>query len=227
MKALTDKLALVTGSTRGIGQQIALGLARQGCNLILHGRTEDHAKETCTLLQGLGVQVDVIGADLSSTHEVTHMIDLILEKYGYLDILYNNGAIYTTPRPIYDHPQAVWEQVMYVNLTSLVQLCNAFAPIMKRRGYGRIVNVSTSMRGNPSYAPYIISKVAVEAYTTELAQALRGTGVLVNILQPGWIRTDMGGPNASHAVADVLPGALVPALLPNDGPTGQEFEALA
>jgi 3-oxoacyl-[acyl-carrier protein] reductase len=96
---------------------------------------------------------------------------------------------------------------------------------MRRRKWGRIVNLTSGIKDTPPLAPYSVSKAAVDKYTRDLAAELRGSGVLVNCLDPGWLRTDMGGPNAMGDVESVLPGALQPALLPDDGASGCFFAA--
>jgi NAD(P)-dependent dehydrogenase (short-subunit alcohol dehydrogenase family) len=96
---------------------------------------------------------------------------------------------------------------------------------MKRRGYGRIVNVTSGIKDTPNLAPYGVSKAAVDKYTSDLAAELKDSNVLVNRLDPGWLKTDLGGPDAMYPVEDVLPGALVPALLDDNGPSGELFAA--
>jgi NAD(P)-dependent dehydrogenase (short-subunit alcohol dehydrogenase family) len=96
---------------------------------------------------------------------------------------------------------------------------------MVERGYGRIVNISSGIKDIPQLVPYSASKAAVVKYTSDLAAELAGSNVLVNALNPGWLRTDLGGPYAPLDVTTVLPGALVPALLPDFGPSGKVFEA--
>jgi 3-oxoacyl-[acyl-carrier protein] reductase len=104
-------------------------------------------------------------------------------------------------------------------------MCNAFAPDMKARKYGRIVNLTSGIKDIPQLAPYSVSKAAVDKYSRDLAAELQGTNVLVNYLDPGWLKTDLGGPNAENEVETVLPGALVPALLEDHGPSGRLFAA--
>ena len=112
-----------------------------------------------------------------------------------------------------------------VNLFALIELCNAFALGMKDRGYGRIINLTSGIKDTPQLAPYSVSKAAVDKYTQDLAAELQGTNVLANCLDPGWLKTDMGGPDADHKVGTVLPGALVPALLEDHGPSGRRYSA--
>lgn len=153
------------------------------------------------------------------------MIQYILNKCGYVDILYNNAAISSPTKPIWEHPLEHWQHLFQVNLFTMILLCNAFGPIMKQRGYGRIINISSGIKDQPQYAPYSVSKAAVDKYTKDLAFELQGSGVLANFLDPGWIQTDLGGPSAPNTVESVLPGALVPALFEDDGPNGQGFNA--
>jgi NAD(P)-dependent dehydrogenase (short-subunit alcohol dehydrogenase family) len=225
MKLLENQWALVTGSSRGIGRQIALGLARRKCNVIVHGRTMNHTRETVKILEGLQVKVLAVSGDLGSPSGVKSVIRAVKDNPGHVDILYNNAAIQNAWKPIWDFTEAEWKDVFQVNLFAVVSLCNAFAPGMKRRKYGRIINISSGIQGVPSLAPYSVSKAAVDKYTRDLAAELQGTNVLANCLDPGWLRTDMGGPDGEHDVETVLPGALVPALLNDNGPSGRLYAA--
>ena len=223
MKSLQGKWALITGSSRGIGQQIALGLAQQQCNLILHGRTPESVRNTAALLEQYPVEIHAVAGDLGTDEGVESVVRGVLDGPGYIDILYNNAAIMNAWQPVWEIPERVWREVFQVNLFALVSLCSSFAPGMLERGFGRIVNLSSGIRDTPQLAPYSVSKAAVDKYTRDLAAELRGSNVLVNALDPGWLRTDMGGPDADHEVTTVLPGALQPALLEDDGPSGQCF----
>ena len=225
MKSLTDKWALVTGSSRGIGRQIALGLARRRCNVIVHGRTIGHVAETVRELEALGVRTHAIGGDLGSPAGVESLIHQVQAGPGPVDILYNNAAIMNAWKPVCEIPPAEGGAVFQFNVWALIALCQAFAPAMKAHGFGRIINLSSGIKDTPNLAPYSVSKAAVDKYTKDLAAELRGTNVLVNGLDPDWLRTDMGGPQAPLPVESVLPGALVPALLDDYGPSGQIFKA--
>ncbi len=225
MKQLLNRWALVTGSARGIGQQIAIGLAQEGCNVIVHGRLKEHTKTTLGLLQEYGIKTDSVEGELSSVSDVERMIDIIRKAHGGIDILYNNAAIQNKWKDIWDITLDEWKELFQINLYSMILLCNAFAPGMKARGFGRIVNLSSGIKDIPQLAPYSVSKAAVDKYTMDLAAELKGSGVLVNYLDPGWLKTDLGGPNAEHEVTTVLPGALKPVLLDNGGPTGTFFRA--
>ncbi|HEX3047557.1 MAG TPA: SDR family oxidoreductase [Bacillota bacterium] len=222
---LKNKLALITGSSRGIGQQIALGLAEEGCNVIVHGRIKENNAKTIELLKRYDIHIDSVAGELSSEASVQGIIDQVFAKHPGIDILYNNAAIQNTWKPIWEITQAEWLETFQINLFSMIKLCTAFAPGMKERGYGRIINLTSGIKDIPNLAPYSVSKAAVDKYTKDLAAELRGTGVLINFLDPGWLRTDLGGPNGEHEVETVLPGALVPVLFENDGPSGEGFSA--
>ena len=97
---------------------------------------------------------------------------------------------------------------------------------MLKNDFGRIINVTSGIEGEPQLAPYAASKAAVNKLTKDLSSQLTGSNVKINMLDPGWLRTDLGGPSANNAVEDVLPGALAPAIIENDGPNGELFRAL-
>lgn len=222
---LAGKWCLVTGSSRGIGRQIAIGLAREGANLIVHGRQRDHNRGTLAALERYGVETGSVEGDLSRLEEAENLIKAVMSLHTGVDILYNNAAIQGDWKEIWDTSIDEWKAVFQVNLFSMVLLSTAFAGGMRDRGYGRIVNLTSGIRDKPQLSPYSVSKAAVNKFTQDLAFELRGTGVLVNTLDPGWLKTDMAGPDAELEVETVLPGAIVPVLLASDGPTGTTFRA--
>ncbi len=225
MKRLDGKWALVTGSSRGVGQQIALGLAQRGCHVIVHGRVASHCDETLRLLEACDIEAHIVAGDLKDVDGTNALIQSVKEHPGRIDILYNNAAIMNAWKPTWEITPLEWMESFQVNLFAMVMLCNAFAPSMRDRGYGRIVNLSSGIQNVPQLAPYSATKAAVDKYTRDLAYELRDSGVLVNALDPGWLKTDLGGPDADHPVETVLPGALVPALLDDNGHSGRLYAA--
>ncbi|EDY84152.1 oxidoreductase, short chain dehydrogenase/reductase family [Verrucomicrobiia bacterium DG1235] len=223
--SLSGKWALVTGSTRGIGQQIALGLARCGANVIVHGRSEAAAAQTVELLAELPVSVEVVAGELSSVEGVESIIEQVKAKVGVIDILYNNAAISHEGQSIFEQSRELWDRVFQVNVHALIRLCQAFAPGMQERKWGRIVNLTSGIADQPDLAVYSVSKAAVDKFSRDLSTAVKDDNVLVNYVDPGWLKTDLGGPDAWDEVTTVLPGALVPVLLPDGGPTGRHYAA--
>lgn len=225
MKKLENKWALVTGSSRGIGRRIALGLADQGCNIIVHGRTEEHTATTVELLADKGVDTHAVYGDMANTAGVEQVIEQVGDLGVDIDILYNNAAINNTPTPVFEFGTDDWLSTFQVNVFSVVQLCSAFGPGMRKRNWGRIINMTSGIADQPNLAPYSASKAALDKFTLDLSSEFKGCNVLVNYVDPGWIRTDLGGPNAWDDVESVVPGVLVPALLPDNGPSGRFYAA--
>lgn len=224
-KKLVGKWALVTGSSRGIGRLIATGLAEHGCSVIVHGRTLANTESTVEAVKAIGVETRAVEGELSSPAGVKTVIDAVRGLGVPVDILYNNAAIQGSWKEIWKTTREDWDAIMQVNVYALIDICQAFAPSMRERGYGRIVNLSSGIREVPNLAPYSVSKATVDKYTVELAAELKGSNVLVSALDPGWLRTDLGGPHAPGAPESVLPGALVPALLEDGAANGQYFRA--
>lgn len=213
MKKMTGKTALVTGASRGIGQEIAKGLAMVGCDVIIHASRLENLKKTEALLLEQGVKVFKIASDLSQPLSVKEMLKDLDENYPQVDIVYNNAAISCDPQPVYEMDRGLLERIMEVNVYSLISICNHFLPKMLQAGYGRIINFTSGIHRQPVLEPYAISKAAVDKYTMDMAVLLEDSDVLMNLITPGWVRTSMGGPKATLGLEDVLPGVLVPALL--------------
>lgn len=224
-QSLLGKTALITGASRGIGRQIALELGRRECTLILHSRTIEHTAILHSELSKNGTQAYQIDAELSDSAAVQSLYTRIIDKWGPIDILYNNAAIMT---PYHDNifitKQDEYLLSFKVNTIAPITLCNLFIPDMIKRKYGRIVNVTSGIKDQPQLMAYAASKAALDKYVYDMAVHLKGTGVSMNLLDPGWLRTDLGGPNAPNAVESVIPGAIIP-ILESDQICGKWFSA--
>jgi len=218
---IRGKWALITGASRGIGRQISLGLADHGCNVVLHSRELSHTNELASALTSKGIKVQQVAAELSDQEQVNAM----LTSLPAIDILYNNAAIMAPYRSEWLTVTAEDLRSSFeVNVISLIRICSALIPGMVARGWGRIINVSSGVANQPELTAYATSKAAVDKYVYDTAGHLKDKGVLMNLLDPGWLRTDLGGPQAPGSVESVLPGALMPALI-NDGTAGTLFRA--
>ncbi len=225
---INEKNALITGSSRGIGQQVAKGLAKLGCNIIVHGRTRENCKTTLELLKIYNVKVFCVYGDLSSEAQVYNVINQVKNLKIKVDILYNNAAVMTPYKvDIWDHSWEDWMLSMKVNVFAMYTLCAVFIPAMIENGFGRVINLVSGIKDQPELMPYGASKWAVMKLTDDIAVKLKDTGVRINTLDPGWLKTDLGGEYAEHPVEAVLPGALAPALVESNGPNGETFSAIS
>ncbi len=227
MIQIKGKNALITGSSRGVGQQVARALAKLGCNIIVHGRTKESCNKTLELLNKQTVKVYCVYGELSDENQVNKVIEQVRDLKIQVDILYNNAALMTPYHTDYwEHSWDEWMLSMKVNVFAMYSLCAAFIPAMIENGFGRVINLTSGIMYQPELAPYGASKWAVNKLTDDIAFKLQGTGVRINLLDPGWLRTDLGGPNADNPVEATLPGALAPALAEDDGENGQFFSAI-
>lgn len=176
-------------------------------------------------MRAAGAEAHVIAGELAEPAAVERIADRALELGG-VDILYNNAAVMHPWRErIEEHSVADWAWSFQVNVIAIVRLCARLVPTMRQRGWGRIVNVTSGIDKTPQLAGYGASKWAVDKFTADLAAELKGTGVIVSRMDPGWLRTDLGGPHAPNDPVTVLPGALVPVLVPDGTPGGQFYRA--
>jgi len=223
MHTLQGKWALVTGASRGVGVHVSEGLAGLGCNLVLHAREAAHTAALAQRLEDFGVRVVSVGGELSDQAQVDAMLDAALKQD--IDIVYNNAAIMTPWRDNpWDIPAEDFRKSFEVNVIALARICHRLVPPMLARKWGRVINVTSGIVNEPQLTAYAISKAAVDKFVRDFTPALKGTGVQMNLLDPGWLRTDLGGPKAPNEPSSVVPGALVPALL-NDGVSGRLFGA--
>jgi 3-oxoacyl-[acyl-carrier protein] reductase len=225
MIELKNKWALVTGSSRGVGLQISRALAAKGVHLILHSRNKKHTESLVVEIRALGLKCFDIEADLSDPAEAEKMAIKAEELSDGIDVLYNNAAIMTPWRKNFIAPSEDYQLSFNINVISLIKICDVILPAMLKRGFGRIINTTSGIQDQPELTAYAISKAAVDKYVKDLAVKLEGVNVLMNLLDPGWLRTDLGGPQAPNAVESVIPGALVPALLDKESGSGKLYRA--
>jgi short-subunit dehydrogenase len=222
---IKNKWALITGASRGVGKQIAGAMASKGCNLILHSRKKSNTDAIMAELASFGVELKQVEAELSDIPRVKALAEEVEKMSGGIDILYNNAAIMTPYNSdVYTAVEDEYILSFKVNTIAPIVLCNAIIPAMIKRGFGRIVNVTSGIKDEPQLMAYAASKAALDKYVYDMTPHLKDTGVLMNLMDPGWLRTDLGGPNAPNAVESVIPGALVPILL-DDGTCGKFFHA--
>lgn len=219
------RVALVSGGNRGIGLEICRQLADGGLVVLLGSRDEEKGREAAGKLSG---EVHVRSLDVTDQRSVDDLVSSIRDEFGRLDVLVNNAGVAN------DRGQSGVEadldrvrDALEANLLGAWRLTEAAIPLMREDGYGRIVNISSGLGalsdmggGSPAYR---VSKAGLNALTRIFASELRGTGILVNSVCPGWVRTDMGTESASRTVEDGADTPVWAATLPNNGPTGGFF----
>lgn len=222
------RVALVTGASRGIGLEIARRLAGLGLTTYATARDRVAAERVEAALAGEGLPVIGRQLDVTDPASVERLAAELERDRERLDALVNNAGI------LIDHDLSVAEpdlalvrDTLETNLLGAWRVTAAFLPLLRRQGHGRIVNLSTSMAqlatmggGSPGYR---VSKTALNALTRSLATELAGTDILVNSMDPGWVRTDMGGETAPRSVGEGADTAVWLATLPVGGPSGGFF----
>jgi len=224
------KIAVITGANRGLGLETCRQLAQRGQRVVLTSRDPAKGEVAAQSLRKAGL--DLVSRPLDVTHEdqVERLADYIAAEFGRLDVLVNNaGAFldrYSPPgNSVLDADLDTVQRSLDTNLLGALRVCQALIPLM--RGEGRVVNVSSGMgqlaEMNGCCPGYRFSKVGLNALTRILADELQNTRIKVNSVCPGWVRTDMGGPNASLSVEQGVDTIVWLATLPDDGPSGGFF----
>jgi len=220
------QVALVSGGNRGIGLEVCRQLDERGYTVVMGSRDGEKGRIAA---EGLEWNVIPQQLDVADAGSVDRMAAFIEEEFGQLDTLVNNAGISNDEgqRGVDADLDRVKES-LEANLFGAWRLCEMAIPLMRRNGYGRIVNVSTGLAaledmggGSPGYR---VSKTALNALTRILASELRGSGILVNAVNPGWVQTDMGGSGATRSVEEGAEALVWAATLPNSGPTGGFFQ---
>lgn len=225
MVDVKGKWALITGASRGIGYLAALFMAERGCNLVLHGRKKEHCQKVISEVKKFGVECYAVEAELNNLDEVEKMLETIDENGTQIDIVLNNAGIQIAYRNEYLlTPISDYEQSFKINTIAPMMICYHFVPRMIERGFGRIVNTTSGIMLEPEQAGYSASKAALDKVTIDLGLKLEGTDVSINLTDPGWCRTDLGGQHAPNAPESALPGVVVGAFI-DDKKSGRNFRA--
>jgi NAD(P)-dependent dehydrogenase (short-subunit alcohol dehydrogenase family) len=187
---LKDRVALVSGAARGIGQVYCLALAREGAKVVAADILS--CAETVAKVEEAGGEALGITVDIANTESTQSMANQTLRRFGRIDILVNNAAVLVKPTPFDQIPESDWDRVMAVNIKGMWQCCKAVVPVMRQQGKGKIINISsdTIWHGTPLRLHYVASKGAVFAFTRALARELSGTGINVNTITPGFTLTE-------------------------------------
>ncbi len=206
MSDLTGRIAIVTGSGQGIGQAIALELARRGAKVVTNDVTGCCAEDTLTMIRDLGGDGLAITADVSDSAQVENMVKTVLDTFGQVDILVNNAGT-TRDNLIVRMPEEEWDFIQKVNLKSAWLCSKAVVRSMMRRKYGRIVNISSAsgLMGQAGQTNYSASKAGMIGLTKALAREVASRGITVNAVAPGFIKT---------ALTDKMPQDILEQLLP-------------
>lgn len=220
----SGKVALVTGGNRGIGLETARQLAELAFTVLIGVREVAKGEAAA---RKIGGKIEAIALDVAAHDAAAHAVAEVERRFGQLDVLVNNAAIHYDPSARALKPDwTVIREAFETNVFGAWRVAAAFAPLLSVSGHGRLVNVSSeggSLASMGSGAPaYSTSKATLNALTRILSAELRGAGVLVNSICPGWVATDMGGPGG-RPVAQGAAGIVWAATLPDDGPTGGFF----
>jgi NAD(P)-dependent dehydrogenase (short-subunit alcohol dehydrogenase family) len=221
-------VAVVTGANRGLGLETCRQLAERGYRVVLTSRDVSQGEGAARSLAERGGDVVHHPLDVADPASIRELCEWVEAEQGGADVLVNNAAVLVDEEhSALDVGIDALRVTFAVNTFGPALLCGALVPGMMRRGYGRVVNVSSGagqLSTMTDYAPaYSMSKAALNALTRLIADAARGTDVLINAADPGWVRTGMGGSRAPRSVADGADTVVWLATLPSGGPTGGFF----
>lgn len=188
---LKDKVAIITGAGRGIGEGIALRFAQEGAKIVVNDINEADALRTVEKIKSMGGQAVAVIGSVTSREIAQKMVDTAVSEFGTVDILVNNAGIIRDAM-LHKMTDEQWDQVIEVNLKGVFLCTQCAARVMREKGYGKIINISsTSWRGNPGQLNYSATKAGVIGMTKTAAKELAPKGINVNAIAPGMIWTDM------------------------------------
>jgi len=205
---LKGKVALITGSSRGIGKEFAIGFAKEGADVIVNGRNLEEAKNVAGEIKGLGVKSMAVAADVSVSQDVTRMVQESIDSFERIDILINNAGVNPFILEAEKIKEEGWDQVMDTNLKGVFLCCQAVGKKMIEQGGGKIINISSVIGffGEQGLLPYSVSKAGVMMLTKVLAYEWSKYHVTINAIAPGFIA---GGMNTPILNKEILVSGLI------------------
>jgi len=192
---LKDKVAVITGASRGLGKAFAMRFAEEGAKLLLTTTSMARAEATATEIKAKGAEVTFIEADISVASDTQKIADAVMKEYGRVDILVNNAAVWygINAKPWNLWTEEEWDRIFSVNAKGTWMVCKAIVPLMVKAGKGKIVNIASNVARVPAasfFMPYSCSKGAVYTMTHALAHALGESNINVNAVAPGYTATE-------------------------------------
>lgn len=222
------KVALVTGSYRGLGLETVKQLANSGFHAIISGRRSEAGRSAAENLKSKGLDVSYLDLDVTSEDSIAAASKLVRDQFGHLDVLVNNAGIHYDMGNSSINPNwKIVDEATQVNFLGAWRVTVGFLNLIKKSIAGRIVNVSSGAGSlndvTPGTPAYSASKAAMNMLTIQLASELESSDIKINSVCPGWVRTEMGGPQAPRGVEEGAKGIVWAATLDQDGPTGGFF----
>ena len=231
-KPLADRVALVTGASRGIGAEAALALARQGAHIVAVARTVGGLEELDDRIKAAGGTATLVPLDMKDSAGLARLAPALMERHGRLDVLVGNAGILRTPTPLGHIDPKDWDDVIAVNVTANWHLIHALDPLLKRSDAGRAVFMTSGLAwmGRAYFGPYAVSKAALDVLVRTYAAECANSSVRANLFSPGQTRTRMMGvafPGVDPQTlppADEVAQAIVPLCLPSCTENGRLYD---
>jgi NAD(P)-dependent dehydrogenase (short-subunit alcohol dehydrogenase family) len=222
------QVALVTGGNRGIGYELVKQLALKGFKVILASRDPEMGHKAVQKLKESNLDVSFVVMDVDNQESISQAANKVNERYGRLDVLINNSGVYLEEnKKLVAMDPSILERTMKTNFFGAYHVIRSFIPLMEKRGYGRIINVSSeygamSDMTYPGVGAYKLSKFALNGLTRLVAAEISGD-IKINAVDPGWVSSDMGGPSAPRTPKQAAQSILWLATIGPEGPNGGFF----